>query len=80
MVEAVAADVVDVVVDENIEKVYEYVLYVKRIRVFSSPFFQSDRLPRYALKYKDAKYNIRVIKNIGTVVSITIHTPYHLYK
>ena len=81
MVEAVAADVVDVV-DENIEKVlvYEYVLYVKRIRVFSSPFFQSDRLPRYALKYKDAKYNIRVIKNIGTVVSITIHTPYHLYK
>lgn len=80
MVEAVAADVVDVVVDENIEKVYEYVLYVKRIRVFSSPFFQSDRLPRYALKYKDAKYNIRVIKNIGTVVSITIHTPYYLYK
>ena len=80
MVEAVAADVVDVVVDENIEKLYEYVLYVKRIRVFNSPFFESDRLPRYALRYKDAKYNIRVIKNIGTVVSITIHTPYHLYK
>ena len=42
MVEAVAADVVDVVVDENIEKLYEYVLSVKRIRVFNSPFFQSD--------------------------------------
>ena len=76
MVEAVAADVVDVVVDENIEKLYEYVLYVKRIRVFNSPFFQSDR--SCIMQYKDAKYNIRVIKNIGTWYRSFNNYPYAL--